>query len=464
MTHKNLPNAVKYIMTSLEKHGFEAFIVGGCVRDMVMEKEPTDWDICTSALPNQTKEIFSEHKIIETGLKHGTITLILNSSFDRKDAKNTSTLSNNTTKNNHFEITTYRSDGLYKDFRHPESIEFVKDIKTDLSRRDFTINALAFNPNTGIIDHFEGVNDILNHKIKCVGNADERFQEDALRILRALRFASVFDFHIENETKNAIIKHKGLLQNISMERIAIELNKLLLGDGVGRIIYDYFSVFEEIIPEMSQMKGFDQKNPYHRYDALTHTVKSIDFAPKDIYIRLTMLFHDIGKPICFTEENGRGHFYGHPEVSEKIAFKTLSRLKYDTNTIKIVSELILYHNDEILPNKKNIKKWLNKIGEERFRQLLAVKKADTLAHSKIERDQKLASQEAVLHILNEIIQQEQCFSLKDLAVNGKDLIELGLPEGAEIGKVLNQLLEMVIEEKIENKKKVLLQYFLQFLT
>ena len=433
-----LPDEVLYIIDILEQSGYEAFAVGGCVRDSLLEKEPQDWDICTSALPEQMMSCFAEHHIIETGLKHGTITIMLN----KKP----------------FECTTYRVDGKYKDNRRPENVKFVNVLKRDLARRDFTINAMAYNPKVGLVDYYDGQQDLIAKQIKCVGNADKRFSEDALRIMRALRFASVFGFSIEENTAQAMQNNKKLLGNIAVERIAVELNNLIVGDRVRELLSAHLPVIFEIIPELEPMAGFEQNNPYHCYDVLTHTLVSIDAAPKDLVLRLTMLFHDIGKPKCYTEsDDGIGHFYEHQQESSDMAGAILSRLKYDKATSQAVKELVLYHDANIEPSKKQIKRWLNRIGHDRFLQLLEVKRADAMAQSDTHRQAKLNAIDAILPLLDEIIALQQCFSLKDLAIDGRDLINVGITEGSEIGKILNKLVDMVIDEEVENDKSALLE-------
>ena len=432
-----LPDEVKYIIDVLEENGYEAYAVGGCVRDTLMGKEPTDWDICTSALPEQTMQCFEGRHIIETGLKHGTITLMLN--------------------HKPFEITTYRVDGKYKDNRRPEQVKFVSVLKRDLARRDFTVNAMAYNPKTGLADYYGGQQDLTEKKIKCVGNPDKRFQEDALRIMRALRFAASLGFTIEENTAESMRNNKKLLKNIASERIANELNKLLEGNNVGDILSEHLSVIAEIIPELAATEGFEQNNPWHCYDVLNHILISVDNAPKDYAMRLTMLFHDIAKPECYTEKDGKGHFYGHPKASSDMAKRILSRLKYDNETIRTVTQLILYHDADIIPQKKYIKRWLNKIGEEKLRQLIEVKKADDMAKAEKYRKKAFDEVENILSVLNYVIGQGECFSLKDLAVDGKDLINMGISEGAEIGRILKELTDLVVDEKIENNKTVLLE-------
>jgi len=432
-----IPDEVKYIIETLRSYGYEAYIVGGCVRDCVLGKEPKDWDICTSALPEQTMKCFGGRRIIETGLQHGTITLILN--------------------HMPFEITTYRIDGKYSDNRHPDKVEFTSSLKDDLSRRDFTINAMAYNPDEGVIDFFFGMNDLRNGIIRCVGDAGQRFQEDALRIMRALRFASVLGFSIDGDTSKAMLDNSGLLKNIAVERIANEINKMITGNGFSGIIQDHLPVIAEIIPEIMPMNGFEQNNPYHCNDVLTHTLLSVVHAPKDVVIRLAMLFHDVAKPKCYTETDSVGHFYGHPQASSEMAKTILSRLKYDNNTIREVTELILYHDADIQSNRKHVKRWLNKIGEARLRQLIEAKRADAMAQSVLSQKKKLGALDEISGLINEIIKQQQCFSLKDLAVNGKDLLAAGFEEGALIGVVLNRLMEMVINEQVENDRDELLK-------
>jgi len=435
-----LPDEVQYIIDTLRRNGHEAYIVGGCVRDSVLGRTPKDWDICTPALPEQTMACFDGHHIIETGLRHGTITLMLN--------------------HTPFEITTYRTDGKYSDNRRPDTVEFVSSLKDDLSRRDFTVNAMAYAPDEGIVDFFDGLKDLKSGTIRCVGDANRRFQEDSLRIMRAIRFASVLGFSIEENTAKAMEDNRGLLKNIAAERIAVELNKTLTGNNVSDILLAHLPVMTEIIPEMSSMIGFEQNNTHHCYDVLRHTLVSIDHALKDTILRLTMLFHDMGKPLCYTEtEDGIGHFYGHPQISSDMAKEILLRLKYDNNTLKTVPELILYHDTEILPHRKYVKRWLNKIGEERFRQLIEVKRADAMAQAPCYQQRKLEALAELTRLTDEIIGQGQCFSLRDLAVTGRDLLEAGVGEGVQIGAVLNRLMEMVIDEQVENEKEALLRVF-----
>ena len=438
----NIPEEVKYIIDNLEAGGFEAYAVGGCVRDSLLGMEPQDWDICTSALPEETQMVFSGQHIIETGLKHGTITLMLN--------------------NKPFEITTYRVDGKYKDSRRPESVKFVNVLKRDLARRDFSINAMAYNPKTGIVDYYDGQKDLKNGKIKTVGNPNKRFSEDALRIMRALRFAAQFGYEIEDNTALAMNDNKKLLNNIASERISNELNKILLCDNVHGVLSAHIPVLTEIIPEFNACVCFAQNNPHHSYDVFEHTLYAVDEAPKDLIIRLTMLLHDIAKPKCYSEsDDGVGHFYGHQNESAEMAREILNRLRYDNETIKAVTQLIFYHYPDGLKSEiKSVKRWLNRLGEERLRQLLMVWRADFTAKGTISPDfdniNRLFSE--IPFLIDEIINQELCFSLKNLAINGKDLINAGIAEGSEIGEILNKLVELVIEEELANDKEALLEH------
>ena len=433
----NMPSEVNYIISTLEKNGYEAYAVGGCIRDAVMGKEPKDWDVCTPALPEQTMQYFSGHHIIETGLKHGTLTLVISGKP--------------------FEITTYRVDGEYSDNRRPDEVKFVNCLKDDLSRRDFTINAMAYNPALGLADFFDGMSDIQRRVIRCVGDADKRFQEDSLRIMRALRFASVLDFEIEAETSAAIDRNKKLLANIAVQRVAGEINMLVTGQNAEAVLRDFVPVMEEIIPEISAMVGFEQNNRFHNLDVWNHTIKSMSSAPPDTTLRLAMMLHDVAKPRCYTEVDSIGRFYGHPQTGSDMAKEILSRLKYDSDTIETVTQLILHHDADIKPQSKSVKKWLNRIGEKRFRQLMEVKRADATAKPEKPRQEKISELENILPVLDEVIEQGQCFSLSDLAVNGGDLINIGIPEGVEIGKALNKLLEMVIDESVKNDKEALLK-------
>lgn len=433
----NLPREAKSVIDILEKKGFEAYLVGGCVRDGLLGLEPDDWDIVTSAKPQEIKNSFAEFRLIETGIKYGTITVII----EQKP----------------IEITTYRVEGTYSDNRHPDKVHFVKNLKEDLSRRDFTINALAYHPEKGLIDYFDGLLDLKQRVIRSVGDPEERFKEDSLRIMRAMRFAATYEFVIDAQTAKAMKEHKGLLKNIAVERNRMELDKLLCGDGVKKVLRKYVHVVSVIIPELLPMVGFNQHNPHHHLDVWKHTLECVAHAPKQIIPRLVMLFHDIGKPHCFTQDDkGIGHFYGHNRISVNIAKKVLTRLKYDHATLEQVQLLILYHDAQVLPEPKYVKRWLNRLGEDNFRLLLEVKKADTKGKNPRSLEEKLKRIENLEHILRKIIEEKQCFSLKHLEINGHDLLQSGIPRGKNIGVILDRLLKKVINEEIENDKEKLL--------
>ena len=432
---KSLLSEIDLAVSVLQKNGYKAYLVGGSVRDYIMGKEPNDFDITTDALPDETKNCFNDYKCIETGIEHGTVTVLIN--------------------NIPIEITTFRFDGEYSDHRHPEKVRFSSSLFEDTARRDFTINALAYNEKEGIIDYHGGKEDIENKIIRCIGDADKRFNEDALRIMRALRFSSTLGFKIEENTKKAIFKNKELLTFVSKERIFSELKKTLCGNNIENILTEYIDVFSVIIPELSLMKGFDQKNPHHIFDILHHTARVVKSIEKNEKLRLAALFHDIGKPFCFSlDENGIGHFYGHNKKSAELTEKILKDLKSDTKTINDVVTLVLHHDAPIEPDEKTVKRRLNKLGEDIFFDLIKLQAADNMGlspdyHYRQETYKKLSE------IGREILEKEECFSLKNLSVNGNDLISLGY-KGKEIGKTLDFLLSFVIEGKIENEKEKLL--------
>ena len=432
-----MPYEVETAISSLEEKGFEAYIVGGCVRDCIMGKTPADWDITTSALPEEIESVFKDYKTILTGAKHGTVTVIINSF--------------------HLEITTFRTDGSYSDSRHPDYVLFTKSLKEDLARRDFTMNALAYNPKTGIVDYFGGISDIENMIIRCVGDSDTRFSEDALRIMRAIRFASVLSFTIEEKTRLSIHKNAFLLDNIAKERIAIEFNKLLLGDYVEKILHEYKDIIAIFIPEILPCFDFDQRNFHHHLDVWRHIVLAVASSPKLIYVRLAMLFHDIAKPSCLRfDSRGIGHFSGHQQKGAEIAETVLKRLKYDTATIKIVTFLVRYHDTPLPADKIEIKKWLMKYQKTLVQLLYEVKIADNLSKNR-NFPARLVEAKEGRAILRKIIKNDECFSLSQLDIKGDDLIKVGFPKNPEIGDILDRLLLAVIEEKCENKKQELLK-------
>lgn len=432
-----IPCEVKKIITVLENSGFEAYVVGGCVRDSLLGLTPQDWDVASSATPEETKACFAASRIIETGLKHGTLT-ILTDGFP-------------------VEVTTFRIDGEYGDCRRPDSVTFTRDLTFDLSRRDFTINAMAYHPEKGIIDCFGGLNDLTARRIVCVGEPEKRFSEDALRILRAVRFAATMGFDIESKTQAAMVKLSGLLNKISAERITAELNKTLLGKNCADILLENSEIFVQILPELRPMFGFEQHSKYHSFDVWRHTVEAVKVAPYDLFMRLTMLLHDIGKPQTFsTGGDGEGHFYGHANVSAGIANQILSRLKYNNATKNSVVELIKHHCDDISAEPCRLQRALNKMGEENLRWLIEVKRADCRAKGAKSAGRREDSLDAVLLELNKIIDENRAFKLSGLAINGNDLIALGFKEGAELGGELQRLLSLVMDDAVQNEREALL--------
>lgn len=434
-----IPMPVCRLLDKLIAEGYEAYVVGGCIRDSLLGFSPKDWDIATSALPEETRRVFEGFRLIETGLRHGTLTVFA-------DAQTP------------VEITTFRIDGNYTDNRHPDHVIFTKDLKQDLSRRDFTMNALAYRPGTGVIDPFGGKNDLFRHTVRCVGLPEHRFREDSLRILRALRFSSVLGFSIDTDTALALHHLYPLLANIPAERITTELIKILCGDAVFEVLTAYPDVIAQVLPELRPMQGFTQNNPYHAYDVYEHTARTVQAVPADPVVRLAMLLHDSGKPSCYTQDNrGIGHFHGHPAVSASIARSVLTRLRVDSNTIKQVCTLVTYHDSDLSPTVPCIKRWLNRLGEDMMRKLLAMKAADIRGQAP-ERMDRLDQIERLSGIVDQIISTKQCFTLHDLRINGHDLAVLGLYPGKKMGDTLDTLLEAVMDGRCPNEREALLEY------
>lgn len=432
-----LPEKVRQIIETLQSHGYEAYAVGGCVRDSLLGRVPGDWDITTSALPEQTKALFE--RTFDTGIEHGTITVLL----DKEG----------------FEVTTYRIDGKYEDSRHPTEVTFTRCLSEDLLRRDFTINAMAYNDEAGIVDLFGGMEDLQNKIIRCVGDAEARFGEDALRIMRAIRFAAQLGFEIEEKTQEAIRLLAPNLENISAERIQVELIKLLTAPHPERIRQAYeLGITKVILPEFDALMVTEQETPHHMYNVGEHTIHALCACEADKILRLTMLFHDMGKPAKkYFDENGRAHFKGHADVSEQMTKDIMHRLKFDNDTLRKVTKLVYYHDYRMPATFRNVRRAMNKIGEELFPYYMQIRKADTLAQSEYRRDEKLQNLEEIEQIYGEIVEQKQCVSLKTLAVKGGDLIKAGVQAGPQIGEMLNHLLELVIEEPELNQKDLLLQ-------
>ncbi len=435
-----LPKEVEYIIDTFYNAGYKAYAVGGCVRDSLMNKQPYDWDICTNALPQTVKQLFTAHNVIETGIKHGTVTLVIDKTP--------------------YEITTFRKETTYSDNRHPDSVAFVTSLEDDLSRRDFTVNAMAYNHYDGLIDLFNGRVDLANKIIRAVGNPDKRFNEDALRILRALRFASTLEFTIEAETKKAIQKNKQLLNNIAKERIWAEFKKLMLGAGCVEILRQFADVIAVFIPDITPMIGFKQNHPMHCFDVWEHTLHALDNAHADLLLRLSVLFHDIGKPKThFTDEKGISHFYGHNNVSKDIALNTLSVLKVENKLKNDVVTLVDFHDRIITPSTKSVKRTIYKIGSERlFKLLLQVKLCDIKAQTPLIVNERVEEINNISNIFNKLQNDNKLVTtVKELNINGNDIILLGVKSGKNIGKILNKLLAMVIDNKLENNHDELLK-------
>lgn len=428
----------KAIISLLIDNGYDAYAVGGCVRDSIMGRKCGDIDITTSARPDETENILKSAgiKYFETGIKHGTITAVVDG--------------------NNYEITTFRTDGEYFDNRHPQNVNYVSDIKEDLARRDFTVNAIAYNENKGIVDLYGGIDDIKARFIRAVGNPVKRFNEDSLRIMRGIRFASVLGFDIETETENAMFECKELLHNISSERIFAELIKLLQGDYCEKVLIKYKSIIGVIIPELKPCFDFQQNTKWHLYDVYTHTVKSIALSPGVDYIRFALLLHDCGKPQCrTTDSKGQDHFKGHPAVSKKIAENVMRRFKVSNEFFKKVSTLIEYHDYYIKENPVNIKKWLNRLGEEMTLDYIDIKIADLSSHNTVLSAEEILTLKRIKKMTQDIINSGEAYKISQLYINGSDLLNLGY-KGKEVGDKLEFLLNFVIENPDLNKKEVLL--------
>lgn len=436
--HLQIPDPVHYCMEVLSKGGHEAWLVGGSVRDLSMGRTPTDYDLTTDATPEAIQMLFSDRKTLDSGMKHGTVTVIV----DGKPV----------------EITTYRTEGAYSDGRRPDYVEFTPSLEKDLVRRDFTINTLVLNDKGILLDYTGGLDDIRNGLIRCVGDASDRFREDALRVIRALRFASVLGFTIEPETSAALSAQASLLRHIAAERIWTEFTGLLCGGFVRPILEDYADIFAIIIPEIPAMRNFDQRNPYHKYDVWAHTIRVVEGVPPEKVIRLAALFHDVGKPATFTlDTDGIGHFYGHDAEGARMASEILLRMKCDTRTRTSVEELIRIHCVPISPDEKTVKRRLNQYGAETIHRLIDLKIADAKAQSELSADRiapLLETREAV----RDCVARAECFSIKSLAIDGADLIQIGMKEGPEIGKLLEDLLQKVICGEVKNDRTALLGY------
>ena len=426
------------LLDALHTAGYAAYAVGGCVRDSLLGRTAHDWDLCTSALPQQVMELFGTEQCIPTGLQHGTVTIKYGGQL--------------------YETTTFRTEGSYTDGRHPDAVQFVPDVREDLARRDFTINAMAYNEAEGLVDPFGGQADLQNGLLRAVGEPQQRFTEDALRILRALRFAAVLGFTLEEETAKAAFALKERLRLVSAERIYEELKKLLLGNWVFDVLVEYKEIIGVVVPELVPAFDCAQQNPWHVYDVFTHIARSVEAAPKDADLRLVMLFHDTGKPACkTTDEEGIDHFYGHPTVSEQLAKAALERLKASRASMQRILPLIRYHDGHILTDEKSIKRWLNRLGPAGTLDLIDVKTADLAAQNLARTQPEIEELYRTKVLLRQILERGDAFSLRDLAIGGKELLALGY-QGKAIGGALDALLSGVIAGEAENDRAALLQY------
>lgn len=432
----DMPKNVDTAINLLQSAGFEAYAVGGCVRDSLLGKTPNDWDITTSAKPEDMKSVFADFHCIDTGITHGTVTVVIDGEP--------------------LEITTFRLDGEYEDNRHPKSVTFTSNLGADLGRRDFTVNAMAYSKMTGTVDLFGGENDLKNKIIRCVGDPDRRFNEDALRILRALRFASALDFEIEEKTAQSLLKNRALLGNISEERIAKELLKLVCGKGAKRILTDFAPVLFEILPELQPMYKNSHDNPHHCYDIYEHTLIAVESIDPEPTLRFAMLLHDCGKPaVKKFDENGVAHFYGHQRISAEISAQILARLKVSNKFRDEILFLVSNHDRwELYENTEKMPRYLSKFGLDGVLKLLKVMRADVLAQSPEYRyrlDQIADAEE----IAKNLTAQKPCLSLRELQINGRTLMDIGIPQGRKLGAVLAQLLDEVIDGVTKNTQEAL---------
>lgn len=431
-----LPEHAARAIARLEAAGFEAWAVGGCVRDSLRGAAPHDWDLCTAARPEQMQAVFAGERVLETGLKHGTLTLL--------------------TDGGPLEITTFRTDGGYSDGRHPDGVRFVGHIADDLARRDFTVGAMAWHPERGLYDPFGGQTDLQNGVLRAVGDPDTRFQEDALRILRAVRFASQLGFSVEPETAAAMRRQAARLDCIAAERIREELTGMLCGRFVQRALMEFADVIGCVLPEVTPMFGCAQQNPHHLYDVWEHSVRATGQVPAEPVLRWSMLLHDCGKPACKTVDgNGVGHFYGHPKVSREIAAQITRRLRFSGEDSARILLLVEQHDRPLGDTDKLVHRRLSRIGEGRFRDLLAIKKGDAVGQGTHPED--IAWLYDMETRLNRILAADACLSLRQLAVNGNDMVSLGL-SGPAVGEMLRALLDAVIDEQADNTRDALLAF------
>ncbi len=451
-----IPEKVKDILQRLEENRFEAYVVGGCVRDSILGREPGDWDITTSAVPEQVKRIF--RRTVDTGIAHGTVTVLIG--------------------DEEFEVTTYRVDGKYEDHRHPSEVLFTPSLEEDLKRRDFTINAMAYNPKEGLVDLFGGVEDLRKKCVRCVGDPVCRFSEDALRMLRGIRFAAQLGFQIEESTKAAIGELADTIQRVSAERIRVEITKLLLSnDPWTWLEAEETGLASRILPEFGDMLATGQNNPHHCYDVGRHCLRAVEevdrlCADRDEWTEKTRtalvyaaLLHDVGKPGCkTTDEKGLDHFYGHDRAGSEMAKGILRRLKFDNDTISRVVRLVRFHEHRYRGSRKAMRRLISKAGADIMPGLFVLQEADVRAQSEYEREEKLSWIRRAKEEFDSIMENQEAVCLKDLSISGRDLIGMGMKPGPGVGEVLNQLLEIVMDDPSKNNGKELLKEAQKYIT
>ena len=432
-----LPDPVLFLLNRLLQNGYSAYAVGGCVRDRLRGVAPNDWDICTSARPDEMEKVFEGERIAETGIRHGTLTVILD--------------------HVPYEITTYRLDGDYRDHRHPESVSFIREVEEDLSRRDFTVNAMACDAHGRILDLFGGQKDLEAGIIRCVGDPNRRFDEDALRVLRALRFASVLNFEIEPETEKAIRHLYPAMAEVAPERIREELLKLLCGEGVGRILRAYPEVFSFLIPVLGPCIGYDQENPHHLFTVWEHTIRAVENIEPDPVLRMTMLLHDTGKPAArVTDDHGIGHYPGHQKISARLALETVQALRFDRATEERIVRLVEAHDIPLSTDPKLLLHRLNRFGEKDLRALFLIHRADRIATGTRNPEHAKEHCKDLSDALDRLLSGQPCYTLKQLEINGNDLLALGF-RGKTVGETLNALLNQVMDGDLPNRRDALLQ-------
>ncbi len=438
-----LPEEVIRITGMLESAGYEAYLVGGCVRDILLGRGPSDYDITTDAVPDEVERIFCDFKTVTVGKEHGTVGVAMHGKL--------------------YEITTYRVDGKYEDHRRPDEVSFTRSLEEDLKRRDFTVNAIAMDAAGNVVDKVGGVADLKAKRLRTVGAARERFSEDALRIMRGIRFEAALGFDLDEEAVKAANELAPDLGRISVERIRVEFDKMLVSPGAGKALRKYRDIIATVIPEIREMFDFDQHNPYHDYDVYEHSVIAVENVPADITLRLAALFHDIGKPSCFVVKDGWGHFYGHERRSAEIAKVIMRRLKYDRKTTEAVTDLISKHGTIFTLDERYAARKIARIGEDTLYGLIALERADVSAQAEWVRQERIDYIDRFEGIIDDVIARESCFKIKDLEINGRDLIDIGFSQGPGIGMALNALFERALSGELKNDREVLLAEAKKFL-